>query len=218
MSVSSLFWIIYLNRLVSNQYIKRIQKNLKLVILVFCIGFIFTGIGFLFTIDTIIYIYGLEIRLIGDIIQLIGFCFIFLFFIFVPSLSEYVWKDKLDRLFLMLKSGICIYYKFFKEGTDFIEEQAISGAIKSINDILNEITDNEGISIIERKHKIFIIQPRNFMTGVLVCDEELDSFKILLNRFMERIEETYVKIFEDWNLEMKFFNPIGDLAKEIFLF
>ena len=218
MSVLSFFWIIYLKRLISNEYIKKIQKNLKLIVLIFCIGFIFSAIGFLFTIESIINIYGLEFRLMGDVIQLLGFCFIFLFFNSVPSLSEYGWKDKLDRLFLMLKSGICIYYKFFKEGKDLIEEQSISGAIKAINDILNEITDKKGVLIIERKHNVFIIQPRDFITGVLVCDEELETLKLLLNRLMERIEETYVKNFEEWNLEMKIFNPIEDLAKEIFLF
>jgi len=218
MSISTLFWIVYLKRLISNTNIKKIPKNLSLVVLLFCIGFIFTAIGFFFTIDYIINIYSLEFRLIGDLIQLIGFCFIFLFFNFVPSLSEYGWKDKLDRLFLMLKSGICIYYKFFKEGNDPIEEQSISGATKSINDILNEITDKKGISIIERRHKIFIIQPSKYITGVLVCDEELDSLKLLLGKFIDRIENIYIKIFEDWNLEMKIFNPIENLAKEIFLF
>ncbi|MFX1340547.1 MAG: hypothetical protein ACFFDK_18200 [Promethearchaeota archaeon] len=218
MSISILFWIIYLKRLITNPDIKIVQNNLSLVVLIFSVGFILTAIGFIFTIDFVINSYGLEFRLFGDIIQLIGFCFIFLFFNFVPSLSEYDWKDKLDRLFIMLKSGICIYYKFFKDGDDLIDEQSITGVTKSINDVLNEITDKEGVSIIERRHKTFIIQPSTYITGVLVCDEKLDSLKLLLSRFIDRIESTLINIFEDWNLEMKIFNPIDGFAKEIFLF
>ena len=118
----------------------------------------------------------------------------------------------------MLKSGICLYYKFFKEGLDPIEEQNVSGAIKSVNAILKEITDIGGISIIEKKHKVFIIQPGTYITGVISCDEKLHSLKLLLNRFMERMEESYLKVFKDWNLETKDFKPIESLAKEIFLF
>ena len=213
-----LFMILYLMKFVSNPYIRSIQKNFKLMILALSVGFTALGIGFLFTTEYILNSFGLIYRVIGDIVQLIGFVLICFFFLTVPSLEEYEWRKKIDKLFLMLKSGICIYYKVFKEENTRFDEQINSGIIKSINDILNELTDKKGISIIERTNKIFIIQPGKFITGVLICDEELNALKVLLNRFIENIEEIYSKIIEDWNFEIKIFEPIEEMAKEVFLF
>ena len=213
-----LFMIVYLTKLASNSYIKSIQKNFKLMILTLSVGFTSLGIGFFFTTEYILVYFGLIYRVIGDIVQLIGFVLICFFFLTVPSLEEHEWRKKIDKLFLMLKSGICIYYKVFREELTQLDEQSTSGVIKSINDLLKKLTDKKGISIIERTHKILIIQPGKFITGVLICDEELNALKVLLNRFIENIEEIYSKIIEDWNFEVKIFEPLEDMAKEIFLF
>ncbi|MFX1446397.1 MAG: hypothetical protein ACFFHV_23630 [Promethearchaeota archaeon] len=213
-----LFMILYLIKFVSNPYIKRIQKNYKLMILSLSVGFTFLGLGFFFTTEYILTYFGLISRVIGDIIQLIGFVLICIFFLTVPSLEEYEWRKKIDKLFLILKSGICIYYKVFKDELTQFDEQVTSAIVKSINDILKELTENKGISIIERTHKIFIIHPGKFITGVLICDEELNALKVLLNKFIENIEEIYSKIIEEWNFEVKIFEPIEAMAKEVFLF
>ena len=215
----TIFFIMYLIRLRSNTYIQKITKNFRLKIWILFTGLVLLPIGLIFAIDFILNLYGLEYRFIGDILQLIGFFLIFIFFISVPSLTEYNWKDKIDRLFLMVRSGICVYHKFFKEDLEIIDEQTTSAVIKSINILLDELTNKEGISIIKRKSKNFIIQPGKFIIGVIICDEELKSLKILLNTFIERIERLYSNIFsKKWNVDVQVFKPIENMAKEIFLF
>ncbi len=217
-SIFYLFMIIYLIKFASNPYIKSIQKNLTIMTLTLLVGFTCLGIGFFFTTEYILNYFGLVFRVIGDIIQLIGFVLISVFFFSVPSLEEHEWRKRIDKLFIMLKSGICIYHKGFKEKLSEIDEHSTTGVIKSINDILKELTDKKGISIIEKTHKIFIIQPGKFITGLLICDQELNSLKVLLNRLIVNIEEIYAKIIEGWNFEIKIFEPIEEMAKEIFLF
>ena len=212
------FFLIYLIKLRRNIYIRNVLKNFGIKSFIMIIGVVSIGVGFLLTRNDAISRFGLWIRIIGDVLQLFGIAFVFIFLRSVPTLEEYEWMGKIDRLFLMRKSGICVYYKFFREESESIDKQLVSMATQSINLMLEEFTEKKGISIIEKKSKNFIIQPGDFFTAVLICDTPLNSLKYLLNRFMDKLQMIYYKVLEKSDLKQEIFQPIESIAKEIFLF
>ena len=223
--ISSIFWIIfivfftiYLNELNSAFYIKQDLGNFKSKALKFYIGVILTSIGYQLTNRFVVGILGLEIRLMGDLLQLAGLVFLFLFFISIPSFSEYEWRDKIDSIFIMHKSGLFIYKKLFREITSPINESLITGTLTTLKMMLEKFSGIENISIIiKKKGKTIVIQPGKFIYGVLICDDELDSLKILLSKFIKKIETIYSNTLTRWDGNLKVFRPVEDIINEFFL-
>jgi len=210
------FFTIYLIDLGSNFYTKINLRGFKLDLLKFFTGIILIAGGSALTIKFIVEIFGLGIRFIGAILQLFGLILISIFFITIPSYSEYNWQDKIISVFIMHKSGLFIYKKSFREKVSPIDESVITGALTTIEMMLEKVSDIESISIIKKKEKILIFQPGRFIYGVLICEEELESLKILLSKFINKIETIYSNILEDWDRNLNVFTPIEGIAKEIF--
>jgi hypothetical protein len=218
-----LFWIplilmfsIYMLKLLKNTKENRDLKNFKVKIYGCIIGAIGLCLGFGITSDPIVIIFGLNLRLIGDIIQAISVLTLTMFFINLPSISEQDWKDKIDRLFLMRASGICIYYKFFKEPTTKHDQQKISSAINTIKIMLREISQTDGEMLIEKEGKVLITHQGKYITGVIIADQNLNSLNFLLRRLIEKVEFLYSNIIRDWDGAMEIFLPIENITQEIF--
>ena len=213
-----LFFGIYIIRFYGNDQIREIESFFKLKFIILTFGLAFMGLGFLLTSNPLLSIYGLTPRIYGNIIQLVGITFLYLFFRFVPPLNEYSWKQKINNLYVLLNSGLAIYHKSFRSSEDPSKTQSSAAAIKVINDMLSTITNMDGMSIIEKKNQFFVILPSKYITGVLICDEKFTSYKLLLKRLMQKIEKIYSEFLKEGNLNTKLFDPIEDIAKEVFLF
>jgi hypothetical protein len=174
------------------------------------------GLGFGATTDFVVNMVSLNLRLIGDLLQIVGIIIFSISFTKLPSLSEQNWKDKIDKLFLMRESGICIYYKFFKGAKAIREEQNISGAINTIKMILQELSHDKGEMVIEKEGKVLITYQGKYITGVIIADQNLNSLNFLLKRLIEKVEFLYSNIIRDWDGAMEIFRPIENLTQEIF--
>ncbi|NVM17948.1 MAG: hypothetical protein HWN80_09545 [Candidatus Lokiarchaeota archaeon] len=218
-----LFWIpiftiffIYIVNLLKKTSEEQQIPNFKVKIYFSILGGVIIGIGFGATSDPIVSMFGLILRLVGDILQIIGILILAFSFINLPSLSEQDWKDKIDKLFLMRASGICIYYKFFKDPIKNREEQNISGAINTIKMILQEISHDDGEMVIEKEGKVLITHQGKYITGVIIADQNLNSLNFLLKLLIEKVEFLYSNIIRDWDGAMEIFLPIENITKEIF--
>ena len=218
-----LFWIplvsiffIYMIKLLKKTSENQEIHNYKAKIYFSILGALLLGFGFVATSDPFVGLFGLILRLVGDIFQIIGILILAFFFINIPSLSEQNWKDKIDKLFLMRASGICVYYKFFKDPTNTRQDQIMSGAINTIKMMLKEISQEDGEMVIEKEGKVLITCQGRYITGVIVADQNLSSLNFLLKRFIEKVEFLYSNIVRDWDGAMEIFLPIENITKEIF--
>ncbi len=218
-----LFWIpliliflMYTLKLAKKTRERQEMKYFKGKIYFSILGAIILGLGFGATSDPIVRLLGLNIRIVGDILQIIGIIVLSIFFINLPSPSEQDWKDKIDKLFLMRASGICIYYKFFRDPTNKHGDQIISGAINTIKLLLKGISHDDGEMVIEKEGKVLITNQGKYITGVIIADQNLNSLKFLLKNFVEKVEFLYSNIIRDWDGPMEIFLPIENITKEIF--
>ncbi len=218
-----LFWIpifsiflIYTIKLLKKPSEKQEIHNLRKKIYFSILGGFLIGLGFGVTSDPSIIAFGLSLRIVGQVFQIIGIVVLAIFFTSLPSLSEQDWKNKIDKLFLMRATGICVYYKFFRDQTSKRNEQNISGAINTIKMILKEISDEEGEMVIEKEGKVLITCQGKYITGVIIADQNLNSLNFLLKRLIEKVEFLYSNIIRDWDGAMEIFLPIEKITKEIF--
>ncbi len=213
-----LFLTLYLKKLILVNRKKKELHNFHLLLFEFALGSSLLIVGYGLTTDTIreILQIGLEVRLFGDILQVIASIFIVLFIISTPSFSEYDWQEKIDRILIMHKSGLLLFEKKFHEDLPPLDGTYMSGILTTLKLMLERVVDKESASIIEKQDKILIIQPGKSIFGVLICNEMLNSLRILLSNLINKIEAIYSNILENWKGDLKIFAPIDEIVNDIF--
>ena len=129
------------------------------------------------------------------------------------------WQDKVEEILLLdKKSGLCAFYKSFINKDANITEVLMSGAITSVNIMLEELipaTDAK-ISVIEKKGKILNIFSSKFLTGVFISRDKLNSIIFYLKQFTEKVESLYQHVLVDWDGNIDIFYPVENIITELF--
>jgi len=180
--------------------------------------FLLLSLGLLFSMEYLDMLFGLTFRLAGAIFQIIITAPIFVFFIKLPPLSEFDWQGKLEELFVITKSGICIYHRGFGEKSEALDDHIISGAFISIKVLLDELTPSkkQGTTIIKKKSKTVNLYSSIYLSGVLISTEEIPAINYHLQRFIQKLEEIYYPVMADWKGQTGIFDPIAYIAKGYF--
>jgi hypothetical protein len=212
------FFIFYLKKLRSIYIRKKKLRKYAISSSLFLIGVILLFAGYVLSTDYIRITFNLSLltRFIGDLHQLIAVIILMIFFLYIPSISEYDWRENVNGILIMNKTGLKVYSKFYKEEVDEVQEILISGLLTSMKLMLENTTQRKGISIIEQKGQVFIIYPGKYVYGVLICEKSLMVPQILLKSFIERIEKIYFKVLEAWTGETEIFKPIEYIFREVF--
>ncbi|MDD1777797.1 MAG: hypothetical protein LUQ65_06460 [Candidatus Helarchaeota archaeon] len=180
--------------------------------------FLLLALSFFFSMEYLYTVYGLTFRLAGAIFQITIIGGIFAFFIKLPPLSALEWQEKLEELYVMTKSGICLYHKSFGKAIEPFDQHVISGAFISINVLLNEIAPStaQGSSIIKKKGKTVNLYASTSLSGVLISTEEIPAINFHLQKFILKLEQIYQPVLVDWNGEIEIFAPIAHIANGYF--
>lgn len=210
------FIIVYIKTIISDFYIKKKLGNFKRDFTTFCLGVFFIVVGYALATDMAAKMFSLYARLAADHLEIIGAFLLFLFFLSVPSFSEYDWQEKLDSVYIINKDGLLIYKKSYRTSQINLDQNVAAGMLTSVKMVLQELTERKGISIIEKEGKIIIIHPRELINGVIICDENLISLQILLKKFVERVEAVFYSFLQNWNGDMGTFDLIEKIATQIF--
>ncbi|TFG23603.1 MAG: hypothetical protein EU533_03025 [Promethearchaeota archaeon] len=192
------------------------DTNKGIVFLKFFSGFLLLGIGYVLTIDAVTNVFGLMARFYGDMVQILAMTVLYLFFTTLPPLSEFNWHDKIESVYLINKSGIPLFVKTFGVEKSAGYEVVVPGALTSIQMMLKEITKTEGISVIKKANSITIIVPRDLIIGVIITKEDLNSLKILLQKFVKKVETVYQNILPHWRNDQAILKPIESIYNSIF--
>ncbi|MHA1150996.1 MAG: hypothetical protein ACTSR8_22470 [Promethearchaeota archaeon] len=203
-----IFFILYLSKIIT-----RFKANNKPFpsILGFIAAFLFISVGYAFTSDLAVNLFGFQMKLVGDVLQLIGTIILSIFAISIPPLTEINWRDKVNSVFLMLKTGPCLFNRVFFESDDPLDKNIITGFISSVNIMLEKLTKTKGTSIFKKSEEIAIVYPSNYIIGVSFCKEDLMSLRRILQRFVIKTE----KIFGNLLLKPLLIDQISDYIEEI---
>ncbi|MHA1148847.1 MAG: hypothetical protein ACTSR8_11475 [Promethearchaeota archaeon] len=199
---------------VKEEYLGKYRVSL----LLFFIGIILLLIGYALTTEILDTLFktSLEIRLLGDILEIIAIILLILFLCLIPSLAEYEWKRMIDAVIVMHKGGLPIYNKYLNKEVDALSGSLISGSLTILKKLLEQTSADGGTSVIEQQGKTLIFQPGNYIYGVLICDESLESLQQLLKVLVDRIEKIYKDFLKHWKGDLTVFAPVKKIVKDLF--
>jgi len=199
------------------QLFRNLKGKFKLYSLGLFIGFILLSIGHMGSSDVSIEWFGIYIRLISDIIMLIGICFVAGFFNALPSLAEIDWYDKLNYIFVIEKSGICLYNEKYKDRKAIENKAVLAASLLNIQNFLDSMMkEYKRVKTIEKEDEFFLIEYGNYVTCVLITTEPLESLKYLLKKFVIEFEDFFSDVLKTWNGNIRLFNPTSQLISKIF--
>jgi hypothetical protein len=173
--------------------------------------------GYMMTVDAVIDVAGIGARFIGSILQLGAFIAIAIQFLKLPPFSLLSWKQQIEALYIIDKSGICIFQKSFLPTSPSLDENLVSSAISSINYILQEMTDANarGISTI-KKDKTITIFSSDVVNGAIISKDENYMIIENLKHFIQTFEAIYRRVLLDWNGDVAIFKPVKAMADKVF--
>ncbi|MEX2757069.1 MAG: hypothetical protein Q6365_016960 [Candidatus Sigynarchaeota archaeon] len=179
-------------------------------------SFLAFGLGHGLTSGVVSYMFDPAFRLVGDAIILCSVPGMSLFIARMPPFIEIDWYDKLESLFIMHPSGVCIYNHYFHKPAIDLHENLITSVITSIRMLLENITNQRGTSVIKKDQNTIIIYPGKYIFCVLICKEDLEAGRFLVKKMTDRIESVFSPVLDQWDGEMAVFEPIDSMRAEIF--
>jgi len=219
-----LIWLLPSLLILSIFYIKVFNKQVKMQI-IHTKGWLYMGfsiilllLGYFFSLDFILITLGAIARLIGTITPIIAIIIMFLLFRNIPPFFERDWQKKIEDIYLLFKNGINLFSKSYINSDKSIDEHTISGALSSVNIMLNELMHikNNRISVIEKANKIVTIFSSEYVIGVLISSEALEFFKFNLKRLVLKIELIYKSVLVDWDGNRAKFSQLNSVVDDIF--
>ncbi len=179
-------------------------------------GFTLVIIGTVISHESFIYLFGSYARIIGIIILLFGIGSCNHFFKSISSLSEYDWSEHVKKVIISKRSGLCLYERSCDENEKIQEDILLSGALVLIKIQLEYLSTHSGLTVIEKEGDYYLIYPGKHVLCILITDVYLNSLKLLLRSFVEKIEFIYSDLLENWEGGLKIFEPINDMVNEFF--
>ncbi len=184
----------------------------------FLSAFAVLACGYMLTIDIMLDVTGLVGRTVGSIMQLIAFVGITVQFLHLPPFATLDWHKQIEELYVIDKSGVCLFQKVFTGKEQAIDYNLVSSALASVNYILKEMTStaDKGQSTIKKGDRTITMFSSELVNGVVISKEENYLIDYNLKNFIETFEAIYRAVLAKWNGNNKVFEPAEAMAEKIF--
>lgn len=161
-------------------------------------------------------------RLVGDFIQLFGILLLAVAFFFLPSLNEFTWYDKLQKMFVIHPTGLCLF------GYDFLKFQAISEAstdtdlttslLLAMNTIAQEITPQKSSKsdVIHKDNLVILFEFGMYCFIALFVSEDSITIRKKLREFSGSFERMFSAQLKKWSGNTNQFETAERLIFKIF--
>lgn len=160
---------------------------------------------------------GFDIRIIGDSAIISGIVIVAFFVTTIPSLDEIGWREKVKYIMITTQSGVCLYNENFQERAE-INEILISGALWGIQVFLKNIIKDANLKVISKGTDVILMEQGDFVTGILVVEQDLKLLRYLLRKLILQFEFYYGRILLNWNKQVDLFRPTKQLINHVFAF
>ncbi len=211
--IFSIFFVLFYARMTRKSTLENISRRAEARSFVWFIGI---GIGHILSTSIVSQLLDPAYRLVGDAIMLVSIPGIYIFIARMPPLIEIDWYSKLESVFIMHSSGVCIYNYYFNKPSVEMHQNLITGAITSIRVLLEQITKQSGISVIKKDQNTTIIYPGKQVFGVLICKEDIEAGRFLAKKIVDRVESIFSPLFDKWEGDLAVFEPVDQMRAEIF--
>jgi len=203
-------------------YIYKINKlsigKLRRLSVLVAIGFAILILGILGSTDAVQRPLGLGVRLLADTFQLGGVVTVGWFSSRLPSWKEIEWEIALDSLYIIYKGGVLAYeYDFHaaSHGTSQTRTAAAVSTLEAIRLLFDQAVKSGELKIIDFKDKKLYIEAGDYITVVIVANQQLDSLDFIIEKIRKEIEKEFANILPTWNRDSAEFAPATTIISRI---
>jgi hypothetical protein len=194
----------------SSRYIKPVMKKIYFLIFssaifTFCILLSLDSFRLLFSIDVFFY---------QAVIGIIALHFYQYNLNNLPDYREFLWKDKLNAVYIVNNGGILLFGRSYKNDIDFNQEFLIGGGLYSIQTIIQTITSNANLKKVELADRVLIFEIYNNIIACAVTNEYNKSIQTQLHLFLKAFYEKFHVFINDWSGNMEVFSPAEKLCDQ----
>ncbi|HUX98343.1 MAG TPA: hypothetical protein VMV49_02200, partial [Candidatus Deferrimicrobium sp.] len=187
-------------------------------------GTILVFLGFGASTDISVEVFGgLWMRSLGDFFVIAGILLVSILFVGVPSLSEFIWFDKIKILNVIHQNGISIaHYQFRKEkevddGKKPLDELLIAGGLASISQVISNIIKSEKhLDTVDHGDVKLLFDYGKYLINVLVVDEVLETLRDKLKKFTKLVEFLYEDHLVRWDGDLSQFSLLDPIVHTTF--
>ncbi len=197
------------------------QKGVKVFrqMLLFAAGLCLAVVGSNFTANYVAELYGefaLGAKVIGHSFFLCGLFLAAIGFWTLPELRELEWRETLRHLYLIMKSGLCVFDHSFKveQTTD---SDLVAGGITGITQLIPEMTKSEEkVEVIQQKDTKILLKYGQYVNIALIAKADLHTLHAKLDTFIAEFESLYKHVLPEWNGNADIFIPTLALVEKFF--
>jgi hypothetical protein len=182
------------------------------------IGFAILIVGVLGSTDVIQRALGLGVRLLADLFQLGGIVLVGWYSSRLPSWKELGWETALDSLYIIYKGGVLAYEYDFNEASQGIGHPRASAAVSALEAVrllLDQAVSSGQLKIIDFKEKKLFFEVGNYITVIIVANEQLDTLDFLITKIRKEIEKAFSDMLPTWNGDSAEFRPATTIINRI---
>ncbi|MFX1298355.1 MAG: hypothetical protein ACFFD2_26310 [Promethearchaeota archaeon] len=136
----------------------------------------------------------------------------------IPSFTEFDWKDKINSLYLISSSGICLFQQNFKS-VHIKDEDLFGGGLVAMQALIQEmIQSDKALRVIDHED-LKIIFERSFLSKVLVimiAEEDLFTVHEKLQQFLKEFDLLFGDVIQEWRGDLNIFKPLEPIVNRIF--
>lgn len=212
----ALFYIIYYTRnllKLANYSREVITQIMRFLLSLAMVIFGYVGLS-----DFVFSIFGFIGRIIFDGVILLGLNLFNYSLVRVPIITEFDWVKKVRALIVLHEDGIPIFSRFYRtESVDASNETLVSGALSSLQSIIQAMMTKERLSSVRLMDKTLIFEYRANFICVMIADEYLQSIQSRLKDFADEFKSLYGKKLDKWDGNVDVFSTADWIADKYFV-
>ncbi|HMF34510.1 MAG TPA: hypothetical protein VKK79_24015 [Candidatus Lokiarchaeia archaeon] len=196
----------------------RAKSNFPRMLQLLLVAVVFFLIGYVMTTDIAIALFGLESRLVGDFIEVVSFVTACTLLLRLPPITMLEWEIFIENIFLIGRSGICLFQKSFAQHSSDFDDSLLTSAIATVNTLIQEMVaaGKEGLTVIKKEKKYVTIFSSALVTGAAICTEDNPIVAYNLKLLVEQFEAIFGDVITNWNGNGSVFRPVDGLIDQIF--
>ncbi|MFX0103109.1 MAG: hypothetical protein ACFFCS_26325, partial [Candidatus Hodarchaeota archaeon] len=134
----------------------------------------------------------------------------------LPNLAELDWKIKINTLYVITRSGVCIYERSFQSG-EKMDSLLVSGGLTGVITIVSEMTKSDKkLNTIQQEGRNVLLAYGDYCTVALIADEDLEILHDKIRRLRIEIESLFMDVLPGWDGDLGVFKPIKVLVDKTF--
>lgn len=135
----------------------------------------------------------------------------------LPPRDELEWKDRLDHVLVMDKSGLPLYVQSFKDEEYDRDRILIGGALVGIASLTQEIYNSTHLKVLRQEGYSIMLEEGAYIMVAILTRQELDIIRSKMIQFVQDFENFFADLLIQGPVVTEAYLPTKQIVRQIFI-